>query len=150
MWIEWSVKASLLRYVASMSDGAYEAFDGAEIRPASFRWPCVADPGEGRARQVFRARGSVVLRGHGGLLYLPLTRPTVTVEAGAGTLAIDFPWASTGPEPPLEIATVSLLPDPGEGERLAAAVQLTEDGAELFRAYPAGESMDHLFVTAVS
>jgi hypothetical protein len=151
--IRWPIKATFRSYVERLSDGAVAARDGATVEQDSTSF-MVPEPSHEElfSSATFHTEGEVRFGGHGGLLVVPFRAPGVHVDAeGRHVLSIEYPWASTTPEPRLEIAVVEwgdwLEEDDGSKELRSTSVALTADGAELFNdMYPQGSELDPLTV----
>lgn len=133
-WIDWPIKASLRRYIEGLPDGSISAAGGVVVDKATFRWPATVQT-DGQ-RTVYSGRGELFMSGHGGVLAIALSTPTLVVTPRGGTVAVDYPWASPSAEPPIVIAQLTPTPDSA-----TFAVSLTDDGAELFNNYAAGAEM---------
>lgn len=166
--LEWGIKESLIRYVASMADGSVTAHAPAQAIPGGFSFPASRSaPTDGS----LWFSGSVTLSGHGGMLKLQIEDPwlspgptpsdpwTLTIndpyEAGARIAfasieRLDFPERSGGPEGADSNGANSNSADSNgavsDGAILATAsgTTLTEDGADLFFSgpYTAGTALD--------
>ncbi len=110
-----------------------------------------ADEGSGSAptERTWRFRGDVRFRGHGGMLFVRVAAPLVTVRGDEAELSIEDPYARPdGARVPL--VTLRLAPGPApEGAQvwLGSDVRLTEAGAVLFNdVYQPGEPFEQLSV----
>lgn len=138
--LDWGIKASLLRYVRGMSDGAVTVSGGASeidsVAGGGFRFPS-----DDTTDALLAFRGTVTLTGHGGMMRVVLADPAL-VETGTGwVLEIDDP---DDPSIRLVFATVADF----DGH-LASGTALTEDGADFFFGpYERGTALDNPAVTA--
>ncbi|ONH31672.1 HtaA domain-containing protein [Pseudofrankia asymbiotica] len=161
--LRWSLRASFFRYVAGLRDGRASVSEGATLTmddPQLVVYP--ADPGR-TSDQVLAFRGDLRLGGHGGLLFVRLARPRITMGAAGPELAgpelarqelarqepavlsVDNPLTEDGTGPRLDLVTLrlALTPDGWEG----VDVRLTEAGVGLFNhVYAAGDPFDPLTV----
>lgn len=151
--LQWPIKSSFRAYVERLSDGAVAARDGALVLDDTTHFT-IADVAQTQLlySATFRAEGEVRFGGHGGMLVVPFREPTVERdEDGRHVLSIDYPWASTTPEPKLGIAVVQWSAwcqrDDGSLILESTSVALTAEGAELFNdMYEQGSELDQLTV----
>ena len=159
----WGIKRSFIAYVRRMPDGQGSVHDGAvPLGEDTILFPVADSPGTagaldgtagaaaaGGADRTWRFRGDVRFRGHGGMLFVRVAAPLVTVRGEEAELSIEDPYARPDGER-VPLVTLRLAPGPApEGAQvwLGSDVRLTEAGAELFNdVYPPGEPFEQLSV----
>lgn len=139
--LDWTIRSSLLAYVAGMSDGSIDVVPPATARnpvtEEGFSFPEVRGVGEGR-----HFGGGAILSGHGGLLHLVIAEPSILIGDAGSILTIADPHL---PGERLAFATIDrLLPDTA-GDLVAQGTRLSAEGAELFFAgpYTEGYALDN-------
>jgi hypothetical protein len=155
--LTWGIKRSFIDYIASLPDGSVSAAAGATVLGSGLF--CFA-PDQGtdaleaaagydavRGTGVLRFRGDVRLAGHHGMLLVRLLDPWITFTGGNGVLSIS---AGGGSQDRITVAFArAAAPRETAGclvwERVE--VVISPEGSELFDGqYPAGQSMDPLFI----
>ncbi|MEX5635887.1 HtaA domain-containing protein [Parafrankia sp. FMc2] len=165
--LRWSMRASFFHYVAGLRDGRASVSDGASLimdDPQLVVYP--ADP-ERTTDQVLAFGGDLRLGGHGGLLFVRLARPRITVgatEREPAVLSVNDPMTPDKPLSQDDRPTQDGRPSQnGAGRRLdlvtlrlvptldgwaGVDVRLTEAGVGLFNnVYAAGAPFDPLTIT---
>ena len=148
----WGIKRSFIAYVRRMPDGQGSIHDGAvPLGEDTILFPPVPDagPAAAGADRTWAFRGDVRFRGHGGMLFVRVAAPLITVRGDVGELSIEDPYARPeGDRVPL--VTLRLEPGPApEGATvwLGSDVRLTEAGSVLFNdVYQPGEPFEQLSV----
>ncbi|MBK5237643.1 MAG: HtaA domain-containing protein [Actinomycetales bacterium] len=158
--LHWSLKASFVRYILGMQDGVYAVTEDASADPEFvFTFPVKDisgfDPATGLGALQFR--GAVRFGGHGGMLYVMIADPIVTVTAEGAVLSakvdndgerldivnLDVPENGFGMEP----RGLHHEPQP-DLQWDSVATSLTAAGASLFIGqYPVGTAFDPLSIT---
>jgi hypothetical protein len=149
----WAIKRSFVQYVRGMPDGHGSVSDGADpVEPDMILFPVAQTPSSpvGRdADHCWSFRGDVQFRGHGGMLFVRIAAPQLTVRGMRAQLTIEDPYARAGAE---RVPLVELHLERGPGPEgaevwLGSDVRLTQPGAALFNdVYPAGELFEQLSV----
>lgn len=147
--LRWGIKASFVRYIASMADGTRRISGGAhDLHDGAFLFP-IADSG-GFSTQSgtgsLRFSGQIEFVGHLGMLYVCISTPWLQTDRDGTTLTIQvgnggdrIPFARGGPVEPVDRDTGQCLQ--------LRHLQLTVEAADLFfDVYPAGESVDPIEV----
>lgn len=139
--LSWTVKESLLNYVVDRADGVVDVEAPAKQSvDGSFWFPAAgggdAAEGEGAATKF---AGGVRLRGHGGMLDLPLRNPWIERTAAGFVLTITDP---DDVDARLPFVTVERF-DVRGNSRFGVTTSMTADGADLiFGPYEAGTPFD--------
>lgn len=130
--LEWGIKQSLVRYIASMADGSIVASDPATVTECGFRFPATPPL---QANGTLHFAGSVTLTAHGGMLRLVVAEPWLIPtgepnDAWSLTIADQY-------EPGARIA-FAMIDRLILGKAWASAhgTHLTADGADLFFSGP--------------
>jgi hypothetical protein len=137
--LTWSIKRSLLRYIASMPDGRCSVTDGADVEQAEgtnrfcYEFDSLAtETGD----LVAKYRGDVRFSGHHGMLFIRLADPEVVIGADRrGTLSV--PAEATASAARINLVRFVLensghQPGPGLEAYQATSVRLTAEGADVF------------------
>ena len=154
--LRWSVKRSFLDYLSrlpdgrmSVTDGARQLGDGNEVvwEPVRSREVPGSPPGTAR---ILTFAGDLRYGGHGGLLFVRLADPHVTLRDGSGELSVrDTFSADEGAR--ICLVTFDLSKSthlPTHDVFSADEVRLTEEGVALFnQVYAAGELFDPFTIT---
>lgn len=150
----WGIKRSFIAYVRRMPDGQGSIHDGAvPLGEDTILFPPLPDSapaaeGTGPDR-VWAFRGDVRFRGHGGMLFVRVAAPLITVRGDAAELSIEDPYARADADR-VPLVTLRLEPGPapeGAAVWLGSDVRLTEAGAVLFNdVYQPGEPFEQLSV----
>jgi Htaa len=141
--LAWTVKQSFIRYIAMLPDGAFSATDGASVAVESMFHFEVEDVGD----RVVAFRGDVRFSGHGGLLFVGIIDPKITVVDGQAEMTIKL--VRNGPETSeatsFAVGSLRLLAAEDDHEIYeATSVRLTEAGAQVFGpSYEAGTLLDN-------
>lgn len=106
--LRWAIKRSFVDYVFRMPDGGGWVTDGAtadgdNVIHFEFVGADVAADGA----EQWRFRGNVRFGGHGGLLFVQVLDPVVTVRHGRATLSVVEPSDESG-EQTLDLVTLTL------------------------------------------
>ncbi|GAA3882213.1 hypothetical protein GCM10022381_25600 [Leifsonia kafniensis] len=139
--LSWTVKESLLSYVVDRAGGVVDVETPAKrSADGSFWFPAVgrefADAGTG---SVTKFAGGVRLRGHGGMLDLPLRDPWIEQTAIGFVLTIVDPDDVNARLPFVTMEEFVLRGN----SRFGVATSMTADGADLiFGPYEAGTPFD--------
>ena len=152
--LRWAVKRSFLDYLSRVPDGRMSATDGAVLadsdevvwQAATDGTPLVSDT----ADRVLTFAGDLRYGGHGGLLFVRLADPHVTLRHDVGELSVLDTFSQTnGARTSLVTFGISRRGHtPGYEVISADEVRLTDHGAEVFNmAYPAGELFEPLTIT---
>ncbi|MGM7698462.1 HtaA domain-containing protein [Microbacterium sp. A84] len=131
MYLEWSIKLSLLLYVTSSPGGAVRA-DGVTSEKGQFRFPLVvSSDGE------HVTTGSVALFAHYGM-------PITSLESPRAYRSADGSWLLAISPGGQAVDAFALSTPREEGDSVVFdQVTLTSAGAELFGgSYPVGEAFD--------
>lgn len=141
-WLTWAVAPGLRSYVGGLADGTVTVEGGAVDAPSGFRFPLPAQehPDEGDVR--LGGVGTVRLLGHGGMMNITLSHPSIELVAG-GKLTCRSPWRD---EESLTLHLASVVDVRTRGRRSIASVRLEEDGAELFVRYAVGSRMSEVII----
>jgi hypothetical protein len=145
--LTWGIKTSLLEYVESLEDGAITVSAPAvrEGMLCSFSLDEAASDFDADTQTgVLQSSGSVVLSGYGGQMRIELTDPRMTLQNGAGFLAIRLQSMFTGErfEP---IAAVSVS---ATEPTLVFDAKLTPAGCSIFGPqYQAGQELSPISVS---
>ena len=161
----WGIKRSFVTYVRRMPDGQGSIHDGAvPLGEDTILFPVAEAMGkaaggaaggvaEGAADpapdHTWAFRGDVRFRGHGGMLFVRVAAPLITVRGDTAELSIEDPYARAGADRvPLVTLRLKSGPAPeGAAVWLGSDVRLTEAGSQLFNdVYPAGEPFEQLSV----
>lgn len=145
----WGIKRSFLAYVRSVPDGQGSIHDGAvPLGGDTILFPVAEGESTGDDR-TFAFRGDVRFRAHGGMLFVRVAAPLITVAGDRAELSIEDPYARADADR-VPLVTLQLQPGPApEGAQvwLGSEVRLTEAGAELFNdVYQPGEEFEQLSV----
>jgi hypothetical protein len=157
--LQWGVKESFRSYISSsIANGAWEVSNGATYTTPTFGWSSAAggiDPASGLGEISFT--GTIVFTGHGGLLRLELSDPTIHIGDDGATLLMDA--VSNDPDGevvvdaqdvvfatlPADVADAAWQPGGSLTFSEVAPVVLTAEGAAAFAGfYAAGEELDPL------
>jgi hypothetical protein len=144
----WAIKRSFVAYVRRMPDGQGSIHDGAvPLGEDTILFPATeATSADG---DTFAFRGDVRFRGHGGMLFVRVAAPVITVRGDRAELSIEDPYARADAER-VPLVTLQLVEGPApEGAQvwLGSDVRLTEAGAVLFNdVYQPGEEFEQLSV----
>jgi hypothetical protein len=152
----WGIKRSFVAYVRRMPDGQGSIHDGAlPLGEDTILFPAGADAGADAgalgagADRAWAFRGDVRFRGHGGMLFVRVAAPVLTLTGDQAQLSIEDPYARADAER-VPLVTLTLRPGPApEGVEvwLGSDVRLTEAGVGLFDdVYAAGEPFEQLSV----
>ena len=153
----WGIKRSFVAYVRRMPDGQGSIHDGAvPLGEDTILFPVgepvdepLAGASAGAPDHTWAFRGDVRFRGHGGMLFVRVAAPLITVRGDTAELSIEDPYARAGADR-VPLVTLRLEPGPapeGAAVWLGSDVRLTEAGSELFNdVYPAGEPFEQLSV----
>jgi hypothetical protein len=147
----WGIKRSFVGYVRRMPDGQGSLHDGAvPLGEDTILFPATdGTTADGTGASTFAFRGDVRFRGHGGMLFVRIAAPLITVRGNQAELSIEDPYARPdGARVPLVTLRLDEGPAP-EGARvwLGSEVTLTAAGAELFNdVYQPGEQFEQLSV----
>ncbi|MGP6178190.1 HtaA domain-containing protein [Microbacterium sp. A196] len=135
MYLEWSIKLSLLLYVTSSPGGAVRA-DGVTSQNGQFRFPL-----DSCAEGEYVTTGSVALFAHHGM-------PITSLESLRAYRSTDGSWLlATSPGGQAVDAFALSAPREEGGDIVFDQVALTPAGAELFGGYYAvGEVFDPITV----
>jgi hypothetical protein len=157
--LQWSIKASFVRYILGMRDGVYAVTEDATVSPDfvfTFTMKDVSgfDPATGLGRLLFG--GAVRFGGHGGALYVMIADPIVEITAEGAVLSATVD--NDGER--LDLVTLDLVTlDSGTADSAApdsstpqvsrswdaVPTFLTANGASLFIGqYPEGTPFDPL------
>ena len=151
--LRWAVKRSFLHYLSRMPDGRISATDGAvpvgdeivwEPAPAEMSSPARCPRG------VVAFAGDLRFGGHGGILFVRLADPWITLRDDAGELSVVDTF---GPTPDARLSLVTFEVARREDTRRFAVlsadeVRLTDAGSEVFnKVYPAGELFESFVAT---
>ncbi|RBY84759.1 HtaA domain-containing protein [Blastococcus sp. TF02A-26] len=144
----WGIKRSFVAYVRRMPDGQGSIHDGAvPLGEDTILFPAVGGVDAGGS--TFAFRGDVRFKGHGGMLFVRVAAPLITVRDDRAELSIEDPYARADADR-VPLVTLQLRPGPApEGARvwLGSDVRLTEAGATLFNdVYQPGEPFEQLSV----
>ena len=144
----WGIKRSFVAYVRRMPDGQGSIHDGAvPLGEDTILFPAAG--GTSADGDTFTFRGDVRFRGHGGMLFVRVAAPVITVRGDRAELSIEDPYARADAER-VPLVTLQLEPGPApEGAQvwLGSNVRLTEAGAVLFNdVYQPGEEFEQLSV----
>ncbi|MGY1739688.1 MULTISPECIES: HtaA domain-containing protein [unclassified Blastococcus] len=156
----WGIKRSFVAYVRRMPDGQGSIHDGATpLGEDTILFPyrdAAEEPGDaahggegGDAERTWAFRGDVRFRGHGGMLFVRVAAPLITVRGDRAELSIEDPYARAGADRvPLVTLTVQPGPAPDGAEVwLGSDVRLTEAGSVLFNdVYQPGEPFEKLSI----
>lgn len=152
----WGIKRSFIAYVRRMPDGQGSIHDGAvPLGEDTILFPAVPDAGTGAgahrtsAEHVWAFRGDVRFRGHGGMLFVRVAAPLITVRGDTAELSIEDPYARAGADRvPLVTLRLEAGPAPEDAAVwLGSDVRLTEAGSALFNdVYQPGEPFEQLSV----
>lgn len=147
------MKRSFLDYVARLPDGRVSTTDGVTHTPdGEFLW-AAADRHEDVPEAADRSLGFVGdLRygGHGGLLFVRLADPCVTLRGGVGTVSVADTFDETHQMlvPLVTFDVTRWDQQPGVEIMRADTVRLTARGATMFNmVYPAGELFEPITMT---
>jgi hypothetical protein len=151
--LAWGIKRSFIAYVRRMPDGKGSLGDGAIplgedtiLFPADGRSSGAETPG-GEADRSWAFRGDVRFQGHGGMLFVRVAAPLITLRGEQAELSIEDPYARPDAER-VPLVTLQLEPGPApEGAEvwLGSDARLTEAGSVLFNdVYPPGEPFERL------
>lgn len=122
--LKWGIKGSLITYVRGLPDGVVDVLDGASETDGAFFFPAAED-----ASGEFSFTGNVYLRGHGGMMDLPVANPRVERAGDAWSLTIQDPDEA---DERLVFATIAQFEADAEGHARATGTALSADGAGLF------------------
>jgi hypothetical protein len=147
----WGIKRSFVAYVRRMPDGQGSIHDGAVplgedviLFPATEGMRATSTESD-----TFAFRGDVRFRGHGGMLFVRVAEPVITVRGDRAELSIADPYDRADADR-VPLVTLQLAEGPApEGARvwLGSDVRLTEAGAVLFDdVYQPGEAFEQLSV----
>ncbi|WP_029432434.1 HtaA domain-containing protein [Blastococcus sp. URHD0036] len=144
----WGIKRSFVAYVRRMPDGQGSIHDGAvPLGENTILFP--ATEATSTDGDTFAFRGDVRFRGHGGMLFVRVAEPVITVRGDRAELSIADPYARVDADR-VPLVTLQLAEGPApEGARvwLGSDVRLTEAGAVLFNdVYQPGEEFEQLSV----
>ena len=152
--LRWGVKRSFVEYIARMPDGRMSVLEGAslsELNELVWRPDLSGDASEGSAdERTYAFKGDVRYGGHGGLLFVQLADPLVTVRGDVGEMTV---LDSLSKVEGARLHLVTFIVDgsinaDGVDLLTASDVRLTEQGAEVFNAvYAAGEQFEPLTIT---
>lgn len=157
--LEWGFKESFRSYIdSSIANGEWTVADGATYDTPVFGFSSDTgriDPRDPNGSVSFA--GSVRFTGHGGILDTTVANPVLVLRGdGTGLLLLDVsgptmegdPVEVTGaPFVELDLAGQDLTPVDGIVTIDEAPAELTEEGAEAFPNYPAGEAFDPVSAT---
>ncbi|SEO85235.1 HtaA domain-containing protein [Trujillonella endophytica] len=150
----WGIKRSFIAYVRRMPDGQGSIHDGAvPLGDDTLLFP--ADDATASAAaapdvdHVWAFRGDIRFKGHGGMLFVRVAAPLITVRGEEADLSIEDPYARADAAR-VPLVTLRLQPGPApEGAQvwLGSDVRLTEAGSVLFNdVYQPGEPFEQLSV----
>ncbi len=126
--LNWAIKDSLVAYISDLDDGELNASAGATRTDDGFAFEGVSDTDFDRdtLTGALTFRGSVALRGHGGMLNIVVTDPCVVLDNGSGEVRVSQPGASDGRQ--LGIAKLGATL---EGDTLTCTAHLTVTGVNV-------------------
>lgn len=152
--LRWAVKLSFLDYLSRLPDGRMSVTHGAvHTGGDEVVWQTATSDGTmtaGGDARTFRFGGDLRYAGHGGLLFLRLAEPHVTLRGDAGDLSVlDTFGEVEGGRLRLVTFEVSRRSLETEHEVISAdPVRLTEEGAAVFnQVYPVGELFEPFTIT---
>lgn len=122
--LKWEIKGSLITYVRGLPDGVVDVLDGAREADGAFFFPAAEDGSE-----ELSFTGNVYLRGHGGMMDLPVANPRIERAGAAWNLTIQDPDEA---DERLVFATIAQLETDADGYARATGTALSADGAGLF------------------
>ena len=147
----WGIKRSFIAYVRRMPDGQGSIHDGAvPLGEDTILFPPLPDTAAGAgADRSWAFGGDVRFRGHGGMLFVRVAAPLVTVRGDTAEVSIEDPYARPEADR-VPLVTLRLEPGPapeGADVWLGSDVRLTEAGSVLFNdVYQPGEPFEQLSV----
>ncbi len=151
--LEWAFKDSFLAYIdSSIANGSWNVEGGVEDQGTTFVWPldrAAVDPELAIGAAEFD--GSVHFTGHDGVLNTTIANPTLDLSADGAYLMLDVTTETQEGDhvEATQVRFARLDLDAGtvtsdsEGTLLLDAIPavLTEEGAEVFGTYEAGEEL---------
>jgi hypothetical protein len=152
--LRWAVKRSFLSYLSRLPDGRMSATDGAvQAAGDEVVWEAATGdtpPVSEEADRVLTFAGDLRYGGHGGLLFVRLADPHVTLRGDLGELSVLDTFSQIN-EARISLVTFGIARrdhTPGYEVISADEVRLTDRGAEVFNmVYPAGELFEPLTMT---
>ncbi|MER3388406.1 MAG: HtaA domain-containing protein [Microcella sp.] len=157
--LEWGFKESFRAYVSgSIANGQWQVADGASYETPSFTFGGGSGAVASGAAAELAFAGSARFTGHGGILDTTVSTPRVVLaDATTGMLVLDVVGTTQdGVEVAAQGVEFAAL-DPTSATRTledgvltlqGIDAALTEDGAEAFGTYPAGEPLDPITIVA--
>ena len=126
--LTWAIKDSLVAYISDLDDGELNTSSGATRTDDGFAFEHmnVGDFDRTTLSGTLAFRGTVTLRGHGGMLNIVVTDPCVVLENGTGEVRVAQPGATDGRQ--LGIAKLGATL---EGETLTCTAHLTVTGVNV-------------------
>lgn len=150
--LQWSIKASFVRYILGMRDGVYAVTEDATVSPDFvFTFPVRDvsgfDPATGLGRLLFS--GAVRFGGHGGALYVMIADPIIEMTTNGVVLSATVDNDGERLDlVTLDLAARSVAPGEESLSWVDVPTFLTADGASLFIGqYPAGTPFDPIAIT---
>lgn len=148
--LTWPIKRSFIDYVFRMPDGGGWVTDGATATEDNVLVYEFVSVDEASSGQRWTFRGDVRFGGHGGLLFVRIADPVLTVVNNLATVSIIDPADEDGHERRVDLVTAELtvLDAPaGMARWRGDPVRLTAAGVPLFNdVYAEGELFDPLTV----
>ena len=147
----WAIKRSVIGYVRRMPDGQGSIHDGAvPLGEDTILFPAAAGTvASAEGDRTWTFAGDVRFRAHGGMLFVRVAAPVITVRGDRAEMTIADPYDRPDAER-VPLVTLHLEPGPApEGTQvwLGSDVRLTEAGAVLFDdVYQPGEEFEQLSV----
>lgn len=159
--LEWGVRESYVRYVAALPDSDITAREQATesvVRGPAGRGPWIfpaADEGTGPdGGGTWRFRGDLRFRGHGGMMFVMILDPWITLtDSGAELSVVDVAkWPDTSSR--MTVARSprgASLTSPASPGRQSIPLELAIDGCLLFdNIYPPGTVMAPAYVDCIA
>lgn len=151
--LRWAVKESFTTYLARMPDGRMSLSEGATLADnQEVVWepdPKTTFAAGPDADRTMAFRGDVRYGGHGGLLFVQVANPVVTLRGAAGDLTVVDTFSEVeGARITLVTFTVAkLIEAPGFEMVVSSDVRLTERGTHLFNdVYQTDEQFEQLSI----
>jgi hypothetical protein len=150
--LQWAIKRSFLSYVARMRGQGYVDGGASVTSENELVFPLAeSQPERGDADAVIAFRGSAQFTAHGGLLYVLIADPVLTVRDDSATVTVST-LDGDGEPATITLATATLTPLSGSAGSDTAGwesheVRLTAEGTKVFNeVYGPGELMAPLIV----
>lgn len=149
--LRWAIKRSFVNYVFRMPDGGGWATDGASaVEGNVLVYELVGCEATDTGGQRWAFRGDVRFSGHGGVLFVRIADPVLTIVGNNATLSVLDPYQENGNGARIDLVTVELsLVETADGLMTWTGdpVRLTAAGVKVFNdVYAEGDLFEPLVV----